>query len=91
MCPQAVAGRAGAQMTVEREMFRSELPERESGLRVSVVSRVTDFFPLACWSAGVVECCGSGFLTTPLLLFSITESLPQDDDAVPAPPQCSLN
>ena len=45
LCPQAVAGRASAQMTVERKMFRSELTQPEAGLRVSVIGRVAAFFP----------------------------------------------
>src|SRR6266516_1947351 len=45
LCAQTVAGRTGTQMTIKRKMSWSELAERESSFRVSVVGRVTDFFP----------------------------------------------
>ena len=45
LCAQTVTGRTGTQVTVERKMSWSELAERESSFRVSVIGRVTDFFP----------------------------------------------
>src|SRR6185369_16119826 len=66
-----MAGRAGAQMAVERKMFRSEFTERESSLRVSVIGRVAQFFPINRWSVGVLECWSIEFLITPFLHYSI--------------------
>ena len=43
--PQAVAGRARAEMAVKGKMFRRELAQREARLRVAVIGRIAKFFP----------------------------------------------
>jgi hypothetical protein len=77
-------------MTVERKMFRSELIEAESSLRVSVIGRVAQFFPSARGDAGGLECWSLGFAITPSLHCSIV-SLTQHNNSVPAPFEGSFN
>ena len=43
---QTVTRRTGAEMAVERKMFRRQLAQSESRLRIAIVSRETLFFPL---------------------------------------------
>jgi hypothetical protein len=88
---KSMASRACSEVAVKGKMSRSQFADSKASSGVSVVSRVTQFLPASRWSVGVLECRSFGFFITPLLHYSITALVSQDNDAVPAPFERSLN